>query len=64
MTYKIEGMHCQHCVAAVKKAFESFPEIEEVTVSLDGHKLLLPLKKMSNFIIFKEQWQMLASTHY
>ncbi len=37
-TLKIKGMSCQHCVGAVKKALEKFPELSQVTVNLeDGH---------------------------
>jgi copper chaperone CopZ len=32
---KIEGMSCQHCVAAVKKALESMKGLTEVRVELD-----------------------------
>lgn len=35
-TYKISGMNCPHCQAAVKKAIESVPEITEVAVDLNS----------------------------
>lgn len=35
-TLKIKGMSCQHCVGAVKKALEKFPELSQVTVNLEA----------------------------
>lgn len=36
ITLKIEGMSCQHCVDAVRKALSQVPGVEQVTeVSLD-----------------------------
>ncbi len=34
-TLKIKGMSCQHCVGAVKKALEKFPELSEISVDLE-----------------------------
>lgn len=34
-TISIEGMHCQHCTAAVTKALEALPGTSNVTVSLE-----------------------------
>lgn len=34
-TISIEGMHCQHCTAAVTKALEALPGTSDVTVSLE-----------------------------
>lgn len=34
-TISIEGMHCQHCSAAVTKALESLHDTSNVTVSLE-----------------------------
>lgn len=34
-TISIEGMHCQHCSAAVTKALESMPGTSNVAVSLE-----------------------------
>ena len=34
-TLKIKGMSCQHCVGAVKKALEKFPELSQITVNLE-----------------------------
>ncbi len=33
--WKIEGMSCGHCVAAVKSAIESVPGVDQVAVSLE-----------------------------
>ena len=33
---KIQGMSCQHCVGAVKKALEAFPQLAEVKVNLQA----------------------------
>ena len=35
-TLKIKGMSCQHCVGAVKKALEAFPQLAEVNVGLQA----------------------------
>ena len=35
-TMKIKGMSCQHCVGAVKKALEKFPELSQITVNLEA----------------------------
>jgi copper chaperone len=32
---KVEGMSCQHCVSAVKKALESLQGVEAVQVDLE-----------------------------
>lgn len=34
-TISIEGMHCQHCSAAVTKALEALPGTSDITVSLE-----------------------------
>ena len=34
-TLMIEGMSCQHCVAAVTRALQSVPGVESAQVSLD-----------------------------
>lgn len=34
-TISIEGMHCQHCSAAVTKALKALPGTSNVTVSLE-----------------------------
>lgn len=33
-TLKVEGMTCEHCVAAVKKALEAVPGVAEAHVDL------------------------------
>lgn len=33
---QIKGMSCQHCVGAVKKALEAFPQVAEVKVDLEA----------------------------
>lgn len=35
MIYKIQGMMCMHCAAAVEKAIKGIPGVTAVTVSLD-----------------------------
>lgn len=40
-TIDIEGMTCQHCVQAVKKALEDVPGVESADVSLEeGHAVV------------------------
>ncbi|MEW8429273.1 MAG: hypothetical protein G8D61_06090, partial [gamma proteobacterium symbiont of Ctena orbiculata] len=33
----IQGMSCQHCVAAVEKAVAALPDVDRVEVSLDSN---------------------------
>jgi copper chaperone len=40
-TLKVTGMTCNHCVAAVKKALERVPGVEEAQVSLDAGEALV-----------------------
>ena len=35
---KVDGMHCQHCAARVKKASESVANVTDAVVDLDGGK--------------------------
>ncbi|MBU1568466.1 MAG: heavy-metal-associated domain-containing protein [Proteobacteria bacterium] len=35
-TLNIKGMSCQHCVSAVKKALEKFPELSQITINLEA----------------------------
>ena len=37
----IEGMHCEHCVAAVKKNLQALPGVTDVTVSLENNQAQL-----------------------
>lgn len=34
----LEGMSCQHCVAAIEKALKDVPGVTEVEVSLERHQ--------------------------
>ena len=38
---KVEGMHCEHCVANTKKALEAVPGVRNVEVSLEEGKATL-----------------------
>ena len=38
---KVEGMHCMHCAARVKKASEAVANVSSVTVDLEGGKALI-----------------------
>ena len=42
-TIKIEGMMCGHCEAAVKKALEALPQVDEAVVSHEAGKAELTL---------------------
>ena len=42
-TVKIKGMMCGHCEAAVKKALEALPFVEEAAVSHDAGMAVLTL---------------------
>lgn len=42
-TVKIEGMVCAHCEAAVKKALEAFPQVDEAKVSHESGEAVISL---------------------
>lgn len=42
---KIEGMMCGHCEAAVKKALEALPQVEEAKVSHEDNMAVVTLKE-------------------
>ena len=44
-TIKIEGMMCEHCEATVKKALESFPEVEQAKVDHQKGNAVVSLNK-------------------
>ena len=42
-TMKIEGMMCGHCEAAVKKALEALPQVDEAVVSHEAGTAIVTL---------------------
>lgn len=38
-TIKVNGMHCEHCKAAVEKAVNAIPGVKNATVNLDSKEL-------------------------
>ena len=40
-TISIEGMHCQHCVAAVNEALQAVPGVISVAVSLESNNAVV-----------------------
>ncbi len=36
IVFKVEGMSCKHCVAAVQKALEGVPGVAKASVSLEN----------------------------
>lgn len=40
-TISIEGMHCQHCVAAVNEALQAVPCVTSVSVSLENNNAVV-----------------------
>lgn len=40
-TIAIEGMHCQHCVGAVKKALAAVAGVTSVVVSLENNNAVV-----------------------
>lgn len=40
-TISIEGMHCQHCVAAVNEALQAVPGVTSVAVSLENNNAVV-----------------------
>ena len=42
-TYNIEGMHCEKCVARVKKALEALPGVRAAKVSLEKNNAIVKM---------------------
>jgi copper chaperone len=38
-SYTVPGMHCDHCVAAVREEVSEVPGVEEVTVDLETKRV-------------------------
>jgi copper chaperone len=38
-SYTVPGMHCDHCVAAVREEVSGVPGVEEVTVDLETKRV-------------------------
>lgn len=54
-TIKIEGMSCQHCVMAVKKALEGIDDLQNVEVDLNKGEARFDEKKPVNPAVIKER---------
>ena len=48
---KVEGMHCEHCVANVKAALEAVPGVRNVEVSLEEGKATLKAGMLSTLLM-------------
>jgi copper chaperone CopZ len=44
--FKVSGVSCQHCVAKVRKALESFEQVNNVSISSDNQILKLDAEPM------------------
>lgn len=53
-TMKIEGMMCQHCEAAVKKALESLDGVESAAVSHEENRAVVTLSKDVDNAVLKK----------
>jgi len=40
-TYTVQGMSCEHCVAAVSESLAALPGVERVSVDLDSGRALV-----------------------
>lgn len=54
VTMKIEGMMCGHCEAAVKKALEAIPTVEEAVVSHTDGTAVVKLSAPTDFDVLKK----------
>lgn len=61
-TLKIEGMMCNHCEAAVKKALEAFPQVDEAKVSHEEGSAVLSLNDSIENDVLKEAVEALEYT--
>jgi len=48
---KIEGMHCMHCVGAVKKALEELEGVSKVDVSLEDAQAVLEVEDVADEVL-------------
>ncbi len=54
VTLKIEGMMCRHCEAAVKKALEAIPTVDEAIVSHEKGTAVVKLNAETDFSVLKK----------
>ena len=54
VTMKIEGMMCGHCEAAVKKALEALPTVDEATVSHKTGTAVVKLNAATDFEVLRK----------
>ncbi|MGN1118866.1 MAG: heavy metal translocating P-type ATPase, partial [Oscillospiraceae bacterium] len=54
VTLKIEGMMCGHCEAAVKKALEAIPTVDEAIVSHETGTAVVKLNAETDFSVLKK----------
>lgn len=54
VTMKIEGMMCNHCEAAVKKALEELPTVESAEVSHEKGTAIVKLNAETDFEVLKK----------
>ena len=54
VTMKIEGMMCNHCEAAVKKALEELPTVESAEVSHEKGTAVVKLNAETDFAVLKK----------
>lgn len=50
-TISIEGMHCQHCVAAVTSALEELSGVTKVVVSLEKNNAVIEAEGVADTAI-------------
>ncbi|MBQ9763723.1 MAG: heavy-metal-associated domain-containing protein [Phascolarctobacterium sp.] len=48
---KIEGMHCMHCVGAVKNALEELEGVSKVDVSLEDAQAVLEVEDVADEVL-------------
>ncbi len=50
-TIKISGMHCPHCVAAVKQALEEVTGVTNVEVSLENEQAVVEAEGVNDAVL-------------
>lgn len=50
-TIAIEGMHCQHCVAAVNEALEAVSGVTSVKVSLEKNNAVVEGESLDDAVL-------------
>lgn len=62
-TVTIPGIHCASCAALIKDVSSEFPEIKNVSVDLEGKKVVLEHDDAFNLGKWKQEIETLGDTY-